>query len=98
MRVGDPEYKRKLDMISMIPSNKIDSPNLNGYSEQDMDRFEEHSERVLREQVRAYSDRDLKIVADEITQIGWTYTYNALGDYFEKLHKQKEAIKTINQE
>ena len=98
MRLGDPDYKRKLDMISMIPSNKIDSPNLNGYSEQDMDRFEEHSERVLREQIRAYSDRDLKIVADEVTQICWIYVWNALGEYFDKMYKQKEAIKTINQE
>lgn len=98
MKPNDPEYKRQLDLINTIPSNKFDSPNLNVYSEKDMERFEEHSERILREQIRAYSDNDLRIIADEITKIGWTYTYNALGEFFDRLYKQKEATLTINQE
>lgn len=98
MRANDPEYKRKIELINTIPSNKIDNPNLNRYSEQDMERFEEHSDRMLREQIRAYNDHDLKIIAEEITKIGWTYTYNALGDFFDRLNKQKEATITINQE
>ena len=53
----------------------------------------------LRSQVRAYDETDLKIVAEEITKIGWTYTYNALGDYFEKIIRQRETINaTINNE
>ena len=99
MKVGDPEYKRQIELINAFPTScKVDEDNMDKYSDKDMERFEEHSERILREQVRAYSDTDLKIIADEITKIGWTYTYNALGEFFDRLYKQKEATLTINQE
>lgn len=98
MRPNDPEYQKKIDVITAIPSNKFDNPNLNIYSDEQMEQFEEHSDRMLREQVRAYSDHEKKVIAEELTKCGWTYTYNALGEYFDKLNKQKEATITINQE
>ena len=71
MKVGDPEYKRQIELINAFPTScKVDEDNMDKYSDKDMERFEEHSERILREQVRAYSDTDLKIIADEITKIG----------------------------
>ena len=98
MKVGDPEYQRQLDVITTIPSNKVDEVDLSGLTQQEMAEYESQHEKDLRAQVRAYDDMDLKIVAEEITKIGWTYTYNALGDYFEKIVKQQETINaTINE-
>ena len=98
MRLNDPEYKRRIEMINTIPSNKFDNPNLNRYSEEDMERFEEHSDRMLREQVRAYSDHDKKVIIDELTKFCWIYVWNALGEYFNKVYKQKEETRKINEE
>ena len=98
MRPNDPEYKRKLDLISTIPSNKFDNPNLNVFTDEQMERFEEHSDRMLREQVRAYSDHEKEVIADELTKCGWTYVYNALGEYFDGLKKKQDATITINQQ
>ena len=99
MRVGDPEHQRQLDVITTIPSNKVDEVDLSGLTKQEMAEFENQHEKDLRAQVRAYDETDLRIVAEEITKIGWTYTYNALGDYFEKIIKQQATINaTINNE
>ena len=99
MRVGDPEYQRALDVITTIPSNKVDAVDLSHLTNAEMSEYESQHEKDLRAQVRAYDDSDLKIVAEEITKIGWTYTYNALGDYFEKIIRQRETINaTINNE
>ena len=99
MRVGDPEYKRQIELIQSIPSNKVDAIDLSGLTEIEMAEYESQHEKDLRAQVRPYDDKDLKIVAEEITKIGWTYSYNALGDYFEKIIKQQETINaTINHE
>jgi len=99
MKVGDPEYQRALDVITAIPSNKVDAVDLSGLTDAEMAEYESQHERDLRAQIRAFDDADLKIVADEITKIGWTYTYNAIGNYFEKIIKQQATINaTINQE
>lgn len=97
MKYGDDEYNKKIDFISMIPSNKIDTDNLKNISDQDMERYNEKHLRDLREQVMGYDEEELEVVAEAITEIGWTFTYNALGNYFDKINKQREAIKTINQ-
>lgn len=99
MIYGDKEHDRQLEVISAIPSNKVDAVDLSGLSEAAMTEFEGQHEKDLRAQIRAYDDKDLKIAADEITKIGWTYAYNALGDYFERIIKQQETITaTINNE
>ena len=83
-------------MISTIPSNKIDAVPLKNISDDAMKQFDEKHLRDLRDQVMAYDEDELICVADAIVERGWTYAYNALGDYFERLHNQKEAIRTIN--
>ena len=98
MRLGDPNHKRQLDVIGEIPSNKIDEVDLSGLSELQMSEYANQHERDLRAQIRAFDEDDLRIVADEITKIGWTFTYNALGEYFDRLKKQKDATMTINKE
>jgi len=99
MKVNDPEYQRALDVITAIPSNKVDAVDLSHLTDAKMSEYENQHEKDLRSQIRGYDDADLRIAAEEITKIGWTYTYNALGDYFEKIIKQQETINaTINNE
>ena len=95
---GDQNYQRQLDVIGQIPSNKFDAVDLSSLSDKAMSEFESQHERDLRAQIRAFDETDLQIVADEITKIGWTYTYNALGDHFERMNKRQETINaTINE-
>ena len=91
------ERQRQLDVINAIPSNKIDDDPLKIYSEQDMDEFNAKHLRDLRDQVLAYDEQELKCVAEAVVERGWTYAYNALGDYVDRLYRQKEATKVINQ-
>ena len=97
LRYGDEEYQKKLNFISTIPSNKIDTDNLKNISDEDMSAFNEKHLRDLREQVMGYDEQELAVVADAITERGWTYSYNALGEYFDKMYRQREATKVINQ-
>ena len=91
------ERQRQLDVINAIPSNKIDEDPLKRYSEQDMDEFNAKHLRDLRDQVLAYDEQELQCVAEAVVERGWTYAYNALGDYVDRLYRQKEATKVINQ-
>lgn len=97
MKYGDENHNKRLDFISMIPSNKIDTDNLKNISDQDMERYNEKHLRDLREQVMGYDEEELEVVAEAITEIGWTFTYNALGNYFEKITKKIDTIREINQ-
>lgn len=96
MKYGDPEYQRRLDLINMIPSNKMDEVNLNNLSEEAMQDFNEKHLRDLRDQVMGYDEEELEVVADAITERGWTFTYNAIGKYFEKTTKKIDTIREIN--
>lgn len=91
------ERQRQLDVINMIPSNKIDEDPLKHLSEEDMDAFNEKHLRDLREQVMGYDEQELAVVAEAITERGWTFTYNAIGEYMDRLYRQREATKVINQ-
>lgn len=91
------ERKRQLDVINMIPSNKFDDVPLNNLSDQAMSDFDAKHLRDLHDQVMAYDDEELKCVSEALVERGWTYLYNALGDYFEKIVKQREKTKEINQ-
>lgn len=94
---GIAEHERQIDVINAIPSNKVDDDPLKGYSEQDMNEFNAKHLRDLREQVLAYDEEELRTVAEAVIERGWTFAYNALGDYFDRLYRQKEATKVINQ-
>lgn len=95
MRYGDPEYQKQINFISMIPSNKIDTDNLKNISDDAMEMYNEKHLRDLREQVRGYDEQELEVVADEIARIGWTYCYNAVGNYFSDLHKAVKTTKGV---
>ena len=93
---GIAEHERQIDVINAIPSNKMDDDPMKNYSAADMEEFNLKHLRDLREQVHGYDEQELQAVAEEIVEIGWTYAYNALGEYFQKLKNQREATKIIN--
>lgn len=97
MKYGDPEYQKRLDVINMIPSNKFDSENLNNLSDDAMRQYDEKHLRDLREQVLGYDEEELQVVAETITEIGWTFVYNAIGEYINKITKKMDTIREINQ-
>ena len=97
MRLGDPEYKRQIELIQTIPSNKIDAVNLKNIPDDAMDQFNDKHLRELREQINAYDVEELQAVSEAIVERCWMIPFNALGEYFNRIYNQKEAIRTINQ-
>ena len=91
------ERKRQLDVINAIPSAKFDADPLKNISDQDMARYDEKHLRDLHDQVNAYDIEELETVAEAIVERCWMIPFNALGDYFNRIYNQKEAIRTINQ-
>ena len=98
MRLGDPEYRKALDLISTIPSSKVDDIPLKNLSDEAMDQFSEKHLRDLREQILNYQPDELQVAAETIVEKCWQLAWNALGAYFDRIYNQKEAIRTINQE
>lgn len=97
MKYGDSEYARQIEVINTVPLSKIVDDPINELSDAAMKHCDEKHLRDLRDQVMAYDDEEAKVVAEALLEKGWTYSYNALGNYFERLVKQKEATKVINQ-
>lgn len=89
MRVGDPEYQRALDVISGIPSNKIDSVNLNNIPEDNMRDFEKRHLLELTEQARNM-DFDEQIATARGIRI--EILHNAIGEYITAQEQQNETI------
>lgn len=94
MRVGDPEYKRRIEMISSIPSNKIDEVNLKNISEEGMRDFEMRHLRELTEQAQNMDVNEQMALARGMRV---EILFNAVGEYIaaqqEKNAQIKNAIK-----
>ena len=91
MKVGDPEYQRALDVITAIPSNKVDAVDLSGLTDSEMAEYEGQHERDLRAQIRAFDEKDKQIVVDEIMNCNWSIVWNAFGQYFLELYTKIET-------
>lgn len=99
MKYGDPDYRRQLDVITAIPSNKFDADDLSKHTTADMDEFNVKHLRDLREQVRGYDDQELTAVAEEIAKINFTILHNVLGEYFISMYTTLNSTKkVINEE
>ena len=81
MKYGDPEYQRRLDLINSIPSNKIDSDNLNKYSAEDMRDFEKRHLRELTDQTMKMDPQEQEAVA---AGLNIAILFNALGEYIKR--------------
>ena len=93
MRPGDPDYKRQLDIIGQIPSNKFDAVDLSGLTDGQMAEYESQHERDLRAQVSAFDEKDKMIVVDEILHDNWSIVWNVLGQYLMNLYVKVESIR-----
>ena len=95
LKVGDPEYAKKIEMIPMIPSNKIDDQNLNNYTSEDMRDFELRHLRELTEQA-ANMDIDEQIATAAGLRI--EILFNAVGDYITRQQENNRTIETLKQQ
>ena len=84
---GIRDYKRKLDVINSIPSNKIDSPNLNAFSEEQMEEFEVRHLQELAEQTKRYDINEQKVVAENLDPF---ILYNVLGEWMTSAREMME--------
>ena len=98
MKYGDPEYKRRLEVIQMIPSemtipsNKIDAVDLSGLSAEDMLDYEKRHLQELTDMVLKMDDAEQEAVARGLKI---AVLHNAVGDYIKrqelKERKHEEA-------
>lgn len=97
MKYGDPEYRRRIEMLSGIPnqlSNKTDEVDLSRLSEADMREFEVRHLQELMDQTQKMDDFEQLAVARGL-KIGVLYA--VLGEYINKAEEQSAAIKQITE-
>lgn len=94
MRLGDPEYKRQIELIQSIPSNKIDEVNLKNISDEGMRDFEKRHLRELTEQA-ANMDVDEQIATAAGLRI--EVLFNAVGDYIQRQQEKNQTIETLKE-
>lgn len=96
MRANDPEYKRRIEMINSIPSNKIDDINLKNISDEGMRDFEKRHLRELTEQVLNMDDNEQIAVAKGIKI---EILHNAVGEFITAQRAKNAQIQNaINEE
>ena len=78
MRYGDPEYNKRLELINSIPSNKVDSDNLNRYSAEDMRDFEKRHLQELTDQALKMDPEEQMATA---RGLNIAVLHNAIGEY-----------------
>lgn len=94
MRLNDPEYKRQIELIQSIPSNKIDEVNLKNISDEGMRDFERRHLRELTEQA-ANMDVDEQIATAAGLRI--EVLFNAVGDYIQRQQEKNQTIETLKE-
>lgn len=100
MKYGDPEYKRRLEVIktipseATIPSNKIDAVDLSGLSPEDMLDYEKRHLQEL-------TDMALKMdpAEQEATARGLhiAVLFNAIGDYIKRQELKERKHEEANE-
>lgn len=94
MKYGDPEYQRRLELINSIPSNKIDSDNLNKYSAEDMRDFEKRHLQELTDQTMKMDPAEQEAVA---AGLNIAILFNALGDYIKRQELKAAKLDEANE-
>lgn len=89
MRYGDPEYKKRLELINAIPSNKIDSDNLNRYSAEDMRDFEKRHLQELTDQALKMDPEEQMATA---RGLNIAVLHNAIGEYITRQELKAQKI------
>jgi len=98
MKYNDPEYRRRIEMLSGIPdqisSNKIDAVNMDQYSEADMREFEVRHLMELTDQTMKMDEFEQRAVARGLKI---EILYQAFGEYISRAEEQARAIKQISE-
>lgn len=94
MKYGDPEYRRRLEVIQAVPSNKVDEENLDRYSEQDMRDFEKRHLQELTDQTMKMDPEEQTAVA---AGLNIAILFNALGDYIKRQELKAAKIDEANE-
>ena len=97
MKYGDPEYRRRIEMLSGIPdrvSNKVDTDNMDNYSETDMREFEVRHLQELMDQTQKMDDYEQMAVARGLKI---SVIYQVLGEYIVRAEEQSSALKQITE-
>ena len=94
MKPNDPEYKKQLETISLIPSNKFDADNLNALTKEDMRDFELRHLRELTEQA-ANMDADEQLATARGIRI--EILHNAVGEYITRQQEKNHAITQLQE-
>lgn len=84
---GIRDYKRKLDVINNIPSNKFDFPNYNNLSDDQMKDFDDRHLKELAEQTKCYDFDEQKVVAENLDPF---ILYNVLGEWMTSAREMME--------
>ena len=94
MRLGDPEYKRQIELIQSIPSNKIDEVNLKNISDEGMRDFERRHLRELTEQA---VNMDVEEQIATAAGLRIEVLFNAVGDYIRRQQEKNQTIETLKE-
>lgn len=93
LKYGDPEYQRKLEVISMVPSNKVDEDNLNLYSDQDMRDFEVRHLQELTDQAMKMDMNEQMATA---RGLNIAVLHNAIGEYISRQELKAAKLDEVN--
>lgn len=93
MRYGDPEYKRRIELINSIPSNKVDADNLNKYSVEDMRDFEKRHLQELTDQAMKMDPEEQMATARGLKI---EVLHNAIGEYITRQELKAAKIDEAN--
>ena len=93
MKYGDPEYQRRLEVISMIPSNKFDSENLNNIPEEAMRDFEKRHLQELTDQAMKMDPAEQMATA---RGLNIAVLHNAIGEYISRQELKAAKLDEVN--
>lgn len=93
MIYGDDSYKKKLDMIAAIPSNKFDEVNLKNLSDEAM---RESDKRHLRELTEQAQNMDPEEQIATAAGLHIAVLHNAIGDYIKRQELKEQKHEEAN--
>lgn len=93
MKYGDPEYKRRLEVIGEIPSNKFDTDDLSRHTEQEMKKStERHLQELTDQAMKMYPDEQMATARGLKIEV----LHNAIGEYISRQELKAAKLDEVN--
>lgn len=93
MKYGDPEYKKRLELINMIPSNKFDDVDLSKLPDQTMRDFEKrHLQELTDQTMKMDADEQMAVAAG----LNIAVLHNAIGEYIKRQELKAAKLDEAN--